>query len=127
MPTIGGKSAVINPLPPAEFSSNWEQTHSTAREDMEALPVELLGVILSHVDELTLPCCSAVSRSWTTALLRHRAERAPPLLPKEVFCWPLARAGRLAVLKWARMQGCLWDETVCAIAAIGGHLEVLQW
>jgi hypothetical protein len=25
---------------------------------METLPVELLGIILSYVDDLTLPCCS---------------------------------------------------------------------
>ena len=29
--------------------------------------------------------------------------------------------------KWARTNGCPWDEDTCAYAAEGGHLEVLQW
>jgi hypothetical protein len=31
------------------------------------------------------------------------------------------------VLKWARENGCPWDERTCANAAEGGHLEVLKW
>ena len=33
----------------------------------------------------------------------------------------------LAVLKWARSQGCPWDERTCEAAAVSGHLAVLQW
>jgi len=35
--------------------------------------------------------------------------------------------GHLEVLKWARENGCPWDEETCAYAAKGGHLEVLKW
>ena len=35
--------------------------------------------------------------------------------------------GHLEVLKWARENGCQWDEWTCATAAEGGHLEVLKW
>ena len=35
--------------------------------------------------------------------------------------------GHLAVLKWARANGCHWDEDTCAFAASNGHLTVLQW
>jgi len=35
--------------------------------------------------------------------------------------------GHLEVLKWARENGCPWDEDTCAGAAEGGHLEVLKW
>ena len=35
--------------------------------------------------------------------------------------------GHLAVLQWARAQGCPWDESACAMAAGNGHLAVLQW
>ena len=31
------------------------------------------------------------------------------------------------MLKWARANGCPWDEGTCAYAAMGGHLEVLKW
>ena len=34
--------------------------------------------------------------------------------------------GHLAVLQWARAQGCPWTST-CSSAAGGGHLAVLQW
>ena len=35
--------------------------------------------------------------------------------------------GHLAVLEWARANGCPWDVFTCAFAAEGGHLAVLQW
>jgi len=33
----------------------------------------------------------------------------------------------VARLRWARDNGCRWDESICVAAAKGGHLEVLQW
>ena len=42
-------------------------------------------------------------------------------------CERAARYGHLEVLKWARANGCPWDEDTCFFAAQGGHLEVLQW
>ena len=38
-----------------------------------------------------------------------------------------AMGGHLEVLQWARANGCPWDEKTCMHAAEGGHLEVLQW
>ena len=38
-----------------------------------------------------------------------------------------AGGGHLEVLKWARANGCPWDEATCAWAAKYGHLEVLKW
>ena len=38
-----------------------------------------------------------------------------------------ARGGHLALLQWARVNGCGWDEETCYQAAEGGHLVVLQW
>ena len=38
-----------------------------------------------------------------------------------------AEGGHLEMLKWARENGCPWDEDTCANAAKGGHLEVLKW
>ena len=35
--------------------------------------------------------------------------------------------GHLEVLKWARDNGCDWNERTCASAALRGHLEVLKW
>ena len=42
-------------------------------------------------------------------------------------CQYAALGGHLEVLQWARVNGCPWDEWTCAYAAEGGHLEVLQW
>jgi hypothetical protein len=42
-------------------------------------------------------------------------------------CTAAARGGHLEMLKYARANGCPWDEGTCAAAARGGHLEVLQW
>jgi hypothetical protein len=39
-----------------------------------------------------------------------------------------ARGGHLAVLQWARQNGCPFDCLACGTAAAqGGHLETLQW
>ena len=34
---------------------------------------------------------------------------------------------RMAVLQWARANGCPWNEDTCSAAAKNGHLELLQW
>jgi hypothetical protein len=33
----------------------------------------------------------------------------------------------LSVLKWARENGCEWNDWTCTEAAYLGHLEVLKW
>ena len=43
----------------------------------------------------------------------------------ERTCTSAALEGNLEVLKWAREQGCPWDEATCA--AKGGHFAVLKW
>ena len=42
-------------------------------------------------------------------------------------CACAALGGHLEVLQWARENDCRWDEKTCACAALGGHLEVLKW
>lgn len=38
-----------------------------------------------------------------------------------------AKRGHLAVLQWARENGCPWDEHTCSAAVSAGQLAVLQW
>lgn len=39
-----------------------------------------------------------------------------------------AKYGHLDVLKWADRHGLLlWSPTICSLAAIGGHLHILEW
>ena len=61
----------------------------------------------------------------SVALLRWARENGCPW--DERTCAAAAEAGNLEVLKWAREHGCPWDERTCAAAASGGHQEVLQW
>ena len=42
----------------------------------------------------------------------------------ELTCAHAALDGQLEVLKWAREHGCDWDSTTCYFAAEGGHVEV---
>ena len=46
---------------------------------------------------------------------------------KSRLCAYCAKGGHLEVLKWARANGCPWNEATCTLAASNGHLEVLQW
>jgi len=45
----------------------------------------------------------------------------------ESTCAEAAKGGHLEVLQWARANGCPWDWRTCMYAAQNGHLEVLQW
>ena len=47
--------------------------------------------------------------------------------PWDVICAFAAFGGHVDVLDWARDRGCPWDEETCASAAEGGHLDVLRW
>jgi hypothetical protein len=44
----------------------------------------------------------------------------------EMTCAFAALGGHLEVLQWARANGAPWDERTCTVAAEGGHLEVLH-
>jgi len=43
------------------------------------------------------------------------------------LCALAAALGQLEILKWLRENNFPWDEETCRRAASGGHLEVLQW
>ena len=45
----------------------------------------------------------------------------------ERVCAYAAGGGHLEVLQWARAQGCPWDKWTCVRARAGGHFAVLQW
>jgi hypothetical protein len=61
----------------------------------------------------------------SVALLRWARENGCPW--DERTCAAVAAGGNLEVLKWARENGCPWDEETCASAAEGGHLDILKW
>jgi hypothetical protein len=43
-----------------------------------------------------------------------------------MLCKEAAKQGNLEVLKWARQNGCGWNDLTCACAAGNGHLEGLE-
>ena len=61
----------------------------------------------------------------SVALLRWARENGCPW--DQRTCAAVAAGGNLEVLKWARENGCPWDERTCANAAKYGCLEVLEW
>jgi hypothetical protein len=61
----------------------------------------------------------------SVTLLRWARENGCPW--DERTCATAAAGGQLEVLQWARENGCPWDEMTCAAAAAGQYLEVLQW
>ena len=61
---------------------------------------------------------------WAHSLARLAGTLSP--LNKLGMCVP-ARNGHLEVLRWARANGCQWDERTCYAAAERGHLDVLKW
>ena len=42
-------------------------------------------------------------------------------------CYSAASEGHLEVLRWARSQGCPWDNDLTCAAACNGHLKLLNW
>ena len=45
----------------------------------------------------------------------------------QIVCAAAAAGGHMEVLQWARENGCLWNMSTCEQAAQFGHLEVLRW
>lgn len=69
--------------------------------------------------------CSAAAGKGHLAVLQWAREQGCPWWTDT--CQYAAGAGHLAVLQWARQQGCLWGAGTCSYAAKEGHLDVLQW
>ncbi len=52
---------------------------------------------------------------------------AMPQALRAEACNIAAKHGHLSGLQWLRSRAYPWDKRVCANAALGGHLELLQW
>lgn len=90
---------------------------------VDLLPVEIQTMILSLAtgggDSSTYDVCRFVCSMWWRILPR-------PLM-NERTCNDASKRGRLAVIRWARENGCPWGMDVYSNAARGGHLGVLEW
>jgi hypothetical protein len=69
-------------------------------------------------------CSSAAAGGHLAVLQWARADGCPW---DQGTCSRAAEKGHLHVLQWARANSCAWDENTCSKAAENGHLHVLQW
>ena len=116
------------------------------------VPTELIEMILLAAGEDWHFVLSMVCRRWRDILAawRRRGDRRAVLRTpqasmttytiqlaiwarlngcpwNETTCALMARSGHLEMLQMARCVGCPWNERTCAFAAQNGHLAVLQW
>ncbi len=114
---------------------------STLIVRFDDLPDEIKMKILGYLktDEITLLVLRSVC-TWMRGVItiitperKNKTEAAkggviPFNLPaSKEFAAALAGRGYFSLLKWARNNGCPWDERTCAKAAAFGHLEILKW
>ena len=100
---------------------NWEDAG-------EAIPGLLNDIVVTHVlrsehfdDPADLARLPAVSRAMRDAVAA--TGREIPKLDSKTAVWK----GCLSTLQHLQRKGRLEKKHLCAYAALGGHLEVLQW
>ena len=86
------------------------------------LPPEILDVVVKDLGWFQTTFASA-GKACRDTVKRVPDKRVVPKLT----CMNAALGGHLEVLKWARQNGCPWNEETCWEAAGQGHLEMLQW
>jgi hypothetical protein len=111
----------------------WRQGEDNKKKEermMDDIMPELVALVLDHVDYVSRVACRFVCTTW------KRVSPQPPPPPRwlatavrqeEDYSRQVAAHGWLALLQWARANGCSWGEMTCASAAQGGHLDVLEW
>ena len=74
-----------------------------------------------------IPKLDSKTAVWKGCLSTLQHLQRKGRLEKKHLCAYAALGGHLEVLQWARANGCPWDSYTCHCAAENGHLEVLQW
>lgn len=90
---------------------------------LNSLPPELVYLIFEYL--------SKSAHGGTLPFVDRRFRIIYNSLPERTrwlnnVCNVAAMDGHLKLIQWARQNGCPWDIT-CRNAALNGHLEVLQW
>ena len=91
------------------------------------LPNELWVMIVEMAGPLAWPACDLACRLMHGAARESSLKDEGPSWRPKRWIAEVAARGYMGVIKWARANGCPWDEWTCTNAAEGGHLEVLQW
>lgn len=109
----------------------------TAQSRMMALPRDVLGLIFTQLDDVSLRVLRHVSielrnkiqlERYSLRPLQHGAMISARLyISGTDLCVALVKRGHLKLLQWAIAGGCPWDKSTCKWAAASGHMDVLQW
>jgi hypothetical protein len=95
---------------------------------LDPLAIILSFIFFSHEDKKTCIVYVEVLRaqhmedSYALTQLKWRLSEG---WPSDDACSDAARNGHLDVLKWARANGCPWDEWTCAYAT--RYFHILKW
>ena len=74
----------------------------------DELPVEVVQYIMMKMDALTLTVINFVSKEF-----RRIVPREMIIISKKEICNEASKKGYLEILKWARENGCPWNEITC--------------
>ena len=92
---------------------------------------DLVNVFLSllyKISPISFVVLVYVDKFWHNKITTYAIKcRDSIKVTRQLCCENIAGEGLLEVLKWARLNGCEWDEMTCTNAASNGHLEVLKW
>jgi len=106
---------------------DWEKYIKSHKSHIKEA-VRTISLLSFSLSKLSLPksrVCQNAAIGGHLSALRWARENGCPW--DEMTCAYAAEEGHLDILKWARKNGCPWDEETCALAARGGHLDVLRW
>ena len=81
--------------------------------------------VLSKLDTVDLMMLSRVNKNMRRITKVHKYTTVTDT-KEDIFRVPTF-VRSVALLRWARDNGCPWDERTCAAVAAGGNLEVLKW
>lgn len=80
-----------------------EETLDSSSNRIEALPHELVSMVLQRVNRSTFVSFCFVSKQYYEELM-PRERRRPPIPSKSRYCEVAARVGYLGLIKWALNQ-----------------------
>jgi hypothetical protein len=75
-----------------------------------------------HKEEVFYLICNPISKQFLNLFFLIKDVQ----MYRKDFCEQCSKLGFLNILKWARKQGCPWDEWTCSAAASNGHLHILK-
>jgi len=89
----------------------------------EYIPKDIIIEIFLLLTDIEFVIISRVCKTWHIILNSFYKD----FRKKPNFIGRAAKLGYLNVIKWARENGCPWDDRVCSTAALKGYLNIVIW